>query len=263
MASMQPIILFTMGQKDFVSHIYSQYPDKSTLLPRIQVYLGIITIQAIKTIANLDMVDYKTHTSWSKDWIYISLASKQFANHPWVAACNINTNYFEVYRPFGRDLGQITIEQFKAILKDTNFTKAQYYGFYTLFNENMRVRKEEMIYNPRHSLIKCDNIKQCLLKKKAIEKSRKTPASKIAELEKYKAFYEKKSISFILKYFTMLDARDYEEAFAFLRMKNGKYYGKQRLDTFFVNTGEIIGHLQIFIEIYKLIYLVIDQFHAK
>ena len=60
----------------------------------------------------------------------------------------------------------------------------------------------------------------------------------------------------------MLDERDYNEAYAFLRMKHGKYYGKQRLDTFFVSTGEIIGHLQIFIGIYKLIYTVIDRFQA-
>lgn len=258
--SWQPIVSFTIGQKDFANFIFDQYPDKTTILQRIQVYLGMVSIQAIKTMANLDMVDYKAHPSWSKEWIYISLVSRQSANHPWVAACNVHTNYFEIYRPFGRDLGQITIEQFNSILSSTRFTKAQYYGFYVLFSENMRVRKEEMIYSPKHSLIKCDNIKQCLLKKKEIAKSRKSPAVKAAELAKYQAFYEKKSVTFILKYFAMLDARDYEEAFAFLRMKHGKYYGKQRLDTFFVNTGEIIGHLQIFIEIYKLIYTVIDRF---
>lgn len=258
----QPIMVFSIGQKDFANNVFDQYPDKTTILQRIQIYLGMVAIQAIKTISNLDMVDYKQMPSWSKEWIYISLVSRQSANHPWVAACNVHSNQFEVYRPFGRDLGQITIEQFNSILSSTRFTKAQYYGFFTLFSENMRVRKEEMIYSPKHSLIKCDNIKQCLLKKKEIAKSRKSPAAKAAELAKYQAFYEKKSINFILKYFEMLDARDYEEAFAFLRMKHGKYYGKQRLDTFFVSTGEIIGHLQIFIEIYKLIYMVIDRFQA-
>lgn len=258
----QPIMAFSIGHKDFANTVFDQYPDKTTILQRIQIYLGMVAIQAIKTISNLDMVDYKAHPSWSKEWIYISLISRQSANHPWVAACNVHSNQFEVYRPFGRDLGQITIEQFNSILSSTRFTKAQYYGFFTLFSENMRVRKEEMIYSPKHSLIKCDNIKQCLLKKKEIAKSRKSPATKAAELAKYQAFYEKKSINFILKYFEMLDARDYEEAFAFLRMKHGKYYGKQRLDTFFVSTGEIIGHLQIFIEIYKLIYTVIDRFQA-
>jgi hypothetical protein len=262
MSVYQPLVPFTIGQKDFANTVFNQYPDKKTILQRVQVYLGLTAIQAIKTISNLDMVDYKAHPSWSKEWIYISLVSRQSANHPWVAACNVHSNTFEVYRPFGRDTGQISIEQFNAILSSTRFTKAQYYGFFVLFSENMRVRKEEMIYSPRHSLIKCDNIKQCQLKKKEIAKSRKSPAAKAAELAKYQAFYEKKSITFILKYFEMLDARDYDEAFAFLRMKKGKYFGKQRLDTFFVSTGEIIGHLQIFIEIYKLIYMVIDRFQA-
>lgn len=260
--SNQAILPFTIAGKNFATVVYEQNPDKQSLLTRIHAYLGLATINALKSTVDLDISDYKTHPSWSPEWIYISLVSRQSANHPWVAACNIYSNYFEVYKPFGRDYGQISIEQFNSILFSMRFTKPQYYGFYILFSENMRVRKEEMFFSSRHSLLKCENIKQCLLKKKELAKSRKSPAAKAAEMAKYQAFYEKKCITFLQKYFEMLDARDYDEAFAFLRMKHGKYYGKQRLDTFFVSTGEIIGHLQIFIEIYKLIYTVIDRFQA-
>jgi hypothetical protein len=256
----QAILLGTIGPKNFATIVYEQNPEKQTLQARIHAYLGLATVNFIKKMVDLDITDYKTHPSWSPEWIYISLVSRQSANHPWVAACNIYSGYFEVYRPFGRDPGQISIEQFNVILANTRFNKAQYYGFYILFSENMRVRKEEMFFSSRHSLLRCENIKQCLLKKKEIAKSRLSPAAKAAEMAKYQAFYEKKCVTFLQKYFDLLDTRNYDEAFAFLRMKHGKYYGKQRLDTFFVSTGEIIGHLQIFIEIYKLIYTVIDRF---
>lgn len=258
----QAILPFSIGNKNFATVVYEQNPEKQSLLTRIHAYLGLATINALRQLVDLDISDYKTHLTWNQEWIYISLVSKQSANHPWVAACNIYSKNFEVYRPFGRDPGQISIEQFNSILSSTRFTKAQYYGFYILFSENMRVRKEEMFFNSKHSLLRCDNIKQCLLKRKEIAKSRMGAAAKTAEMAKYQAFYEKKCVNFLQKYFEMLDARDYDEAFAFLRMKHGKYYGKQRLDTFFVSTGEIIGHLQIFIEIYKLIYTVIDRFQA-
>ncbi len=258
----QAILPFTIGNKNFATVVYEQNPDKPSLLTRIHAYLGLATINALKQLTDLDITDYKTHPSWSSEWIYISLVSRQSANHPWVAACNIYSNYFEVYRPFGRDAGQISVEQFNSIFSNNQFNKPQYYGFYILFSENMRVRKEEMFFSSRHSLLRCDNIKQCLLKKKELAKSRLGPAAKAAEMAKYQAFYEKKCVNFIQKYFDLLDVRDYNEAYAFLRMKHGKYFGKQRLDTFFVSTGEIIGHLQIFIEIYKLIYTVIDRFQA-
>lgn len=258
----QPIIQFSIGKQNFATTVFNKNPDKKTLITRIHAYLGLVAINALKSLTNLDMVDYKAHSSWHPEWIYISLVSKQSANHPWVAVCNIYHTTFEIYRPFGRDYGQISIEKFANILSNNRFAKHQYYGFYILFMENMRVRKEEMIYSPRFSLLKCDNIKQCLAKKKKIMKSRKSPAIKQAELNTIQSYYEKKSIAFILKYFAILDARDYDEAYAFLKMKRGKYFGKQRLDTFYVNTGDIIGHLQIFIEIYKLIYHVIDIFKS-
>jgi hypothetical protein len=257
---LKAITQYSTGAKDFVTTVYAEYPDKNRLLGQIQVYLGNMAISAIQQISKVDITNYKIHPSWDKEWIYISLVSRQSANHPWVAACNIRDNFFQLYRPLGRDSGQIDIESFIAIFANNRFAKPQYYGFYILFQESMRIRKEELIYSPRFSLLKCDNIKQCLLKKKQIAKSRKSAAAKAAELAQAQAFYEKKSVTFILKYFTLLDSRDYDEAYAFLRMKKGKYFGKQRLDTFFVSTGEIIGHLQIFIEIYKLIFHVIDNF---
>lgn len=259
----QPIIQFSIGKKNFITVVYEEYPDNKTLIGRIQLYLGRLALNSIQQFSGLEMLDYNIHSSWNNEWIYISLISRQAANHPWVASCNIRDNFFQVYRPLGRDQGQIDIESFNAIFSGTNFAKPYYYGFYILFMESMRIRKEELIYSPRFSLLKCDNIKQCLIKKKQILKSRKSAAVKAAELADAQAFYEKKSVNFILKYFNLLDARDYNEAYAFLRLKQGKYFGKQRLDTFFVSTGEIIGHLQIFIEIYKLIYYVIDQFQTN
>ena len=259
---------FTIDKEAIKVLVYRQNNDIATLLTRIEAF---VTLQAIKAIRilfgdNLDVVDYKIHQSWNKEWIYSSLITKQGNNHPFVVMANLNNNWIDVLRPFGRDHGHVSIKHFDTIFDSKYsgyFTKAEYYAFYVLFSESIRMRKLEMLYNTKHSLLKCDNIKQCLLKKHELMEMRGIPASDIqAELVKWQKYYEKKSIVFISRYFDLLDSRNYQEALEFLKMKKGDahYRGKQRLDTFFVSSREIIGHLHIFIEIYQFIYLAIDRF---
>jgi hypothetical protein len=76
---------------------------------------------------------------------------------------------------------------------------------------------------------------------------------------KYNEYYLKKAIGVLKKYFDILESKDYDEAYLFLkgsdnnRYKN-KYFGKERLNTFFKNTKNIIGHLEIFIILYQLMH---------
>jgi cystathionine beta-synthase len=66
--------------------------------------------------------------------------------------------------------------------------------------------------------------------------------------------------SLLKKYFDMLENKDYEEAKLFLKgggtraNYKSKYFGKVRLNTFFKNTKNIIGHLEIFILMYQLLH---------
>ena len=82
------------------------------------------------------------------------------------------------------------------------------------------------------------------------------------ELKRWKVYYEEKAIKFLQKYFTLLESRDYIEAFLFLKGKNSKYFGRQRLDTFFVDTKGIIGHLEIFVSIYEIMHDIIDRYKS-
>ena len=49
-------------------------------------------------------------------------------------------------------------------------------------------------------------------------------------------------------------------AYNFLKVKKGKYFNKQRLDTFFINSKKLIGHLQILIEIYQFVFIMVDRY---
>ena len=53
----------------------------------------------------------------------------------------------------------------------------------------------------------------------------------------------------------LLGAREYDEAWEFLKGTRGQYAGKQRLNTFFKNTKSIIGHLEIFVSLYEIFHM--------
>jgi hypothetical protein len=58
----------------------------------------------------------------------------------------------------------------------------------------------------------------------------------------------------------MLEKADYNEAYLFLKGKSSKYYKKQRLNTFFAKTKKIVGHLEIFITIYEMLFKCIERY---
>ena len=128
----------------------------------------------------------------------------------------------------------------------------------------MRQRKKELLHSDKYSVFKCNNIKLCRVKMREINNMRTSKEEKKQEMEKWQRFYLAKSTRFIQKYFDLLEDENYNEAFAFLRITTpgNKYFHKQRLDTFYVNSNKMIGHLQIFIDIYQFIYKMIERYNT-
>jgi hypothetical protein len=231
-----------------------------------EAFVSLKTIAAIKLYydKSLEITNYIFHKSWNKNIIYISLITAPNKNHPVVAYAHMDEPYIYMIRPFGKDKGQVGLNQFEDLL-DAEFrdrmTPAEYYGLYLLFSESTRQRKLEMIFDDRHSLLKCSNIRPCQAKLKAIQADPKlkTSAARQALTAKWQEFYERQSIKMIETYFELLDEREYAVAYAFLKSKGGKKT-IPRLDTFFVTSKAIIGHLQIFISIYQFMYVLVDRF---
>ena len=76
-------------------------------------------------------------------------------------------------------------------------------------------------------------------------------------LSKYNEYYLNRAVGLLKIYFNLLESKNFEEAYLFLKGNNSKkYFGKERLNTFFKNTKSIIGHLEIFITLYELFFKV-------
>lgn len=235
---------------------------------KIPIFITLKAIQAIKILfPNVTVNDYKFHEApaelRTRGVHFASIFTVPEANHPLVAfALQKDTNIY-IVRPYGRAEGHVDINVFEAFAEARyldEMSSIEYYALFLLFEESMRIRKKEIIISDRYSLIDCNNIKQCRLKFDQIAKANMSTAEKKKAYEYYHEYYKKKAVTFLLKYFTLLEEQKYNDAYNFLRGKNSEYFGKQRLDTFFIDSKGIVGHLQIFITIYQFMYALIDRY---
>ena len=118
--------------------------------------------------------------------------------------------------------------------------------------QNIKYRKNVITEN-NYSLLLCSNITNCVRKVGEINRMNIPRAEKEKLIEKYELAYREKGIKVIDNYFKFLEERDYDEAKAFLKGNKGKYFNKTRLNTFFKNNKKVVGHLEVFIGIYKLL----------
>jgi hypothetical protein len=196
-----------------------------------------------------------------------------------------------------KKMGQHQLDDFETILnikhKDL-LSREEYYALFLLFADSIQTRKMEMITHDRFSLLNCSNIKQCVATTNKIKRDagivvkrtkkrgrgankgygkRSVNSSVTKEIQAKELYYKKKAIVVLEKFFKMLDNADFAEAYKFLKVERvkgkggrgkgrvvrGDYYGKERLDTFFKSNRKLIGHLQIFIDLYQFTHLIISR----
>jgi hypothetical protein len=95
-----------------------------------------------------------------------------------------------------------------------------------------------------------------------IDKLRIGNAEKQELKARYANAYLDKALDFLKYYFDLLNRKEYEEAWEFLKGTKGKYKGRQRLNTFFKNTRSIIGHLEIFVSLYEIFHMARERLYG-
>lgn len=199
---------------------------------------------------------YKEHYSFiyptiSPALIIVIYITKTDTNHPFMFVCDYNSPTVNFFLPFGNGYKQIDFSFLDASINGRELSKLEYILLSVFFSQSILIRKNTMLRIDQFSLLNCTNISNCIKKKNEINKMKISLLKKKALLEHHTKFYQEKAVKFLMKYFELLEGKDYNEAFLFLRGEKGKYFGKERLNTFFKNSKQIIGHLQIFITLFK------------
>jgi hypothetical protein len=188
-------------------------------------------------------------------YIFLVFLTKTNLNHPYLLYVNLDSNILNFLIPLGKEQKQIDINDYIDTIATCNTYDLS--AIYILLDKTIYIRKYATL-NLKFNLLDCNNISNCIKKMHEIDKQRISSSQKYELKNKYNTYYINKAIDILKKYFDMLDAKDYDEAQSFLKgdesRYKSKYFGKVRLNTFFKNTKNIIGHLEIFIVMYELLH---------
>lgn len=194
---------------------------------------------------------------YKKNMFYEFIYTQPFNNHPFLVYGDLNENTYKIMMPFGDKLGQSDINIFYQYVNFLN--KDDKIAMYTLINRTINIRKKNILQNPKFSILKCENIRGCVNKAKSL--NRKNYANYIKKnLQKQnEESYKEKALILLKKYFDLLEINQFESAEDLLTGKYGAYTNQTRIDNFFVGKKTIIGHLKIFISLYKMYNEIISK----
>ena len=224
---------------------------------KIKTYMSLKAQQFLQYHnKNLEYNESQIYTlNFFPRYIFLVFLTKTNLNHPYLLYINLDDNLMNFLIPLGKEQKQADINDYSDAISISNVYDLS--AIYILLDKTLYIRKYATL-NLKFNLLDCNNISNCIKKMHEIDKKRISTNQKNELKIKYNKYYINKAIDILKKYFDMLENKDYEEAKLFLKgggaHYKSKYFGKVRLNTFFKNTKNIIGHLEIFILMYQLLH---------
>lgn len=220
-------------------------------------------IKAIKFLSyhnknlKIDYVNSQVYTlKFLPRYFYMIIYSRTNVNHPYLMYVNRDDDILTFLIPVGKEKKQA--ELFDYIEAIPRCTIPELAAIHIIIEKTIYVRKIGILTSERFKLINCANITNCNKKMLEIEKQGIPEAKKEEFKKQFNDYYLEKAIELLKKYFQILDDKDYDEASLFLKgsdkLTTSKYFHRERLNTYFRNNKSIIGHLEIFIPMYRLFH---------
>lgn len=248
-------IFFTFRETSQLSNIINSIPTYPDFTNKIIAYSNTKAQQFVNYHNKyLDVRECQTYSfqPYLTRHIFVLILTRTNTNHPYLLFFNLDDIYITFVIPYGGDYKQADTSTYWNAIPECN--NVELAALYILLEKTIYIRKLGIVDSKQFSLINCSNIANCVKKMHEIDKM-KISANEKQELKaKYNEQYLHKAIDFLKYYFNLLETQNFNEATLFLRGGDKSHFGKQRLNTFFKNTKSIIGHLEVFISLYKLFY---------
>lgn len=255
-------IFITFQEPQIIQKVVSQVPDGNNFITKLKIYMTSRANQFI-TSHNKYLVfkEYEIYkSSVLPSYIYAIVITKTNVNHPYMMFLDINSKFITFLIPFGKEYKQADMDAYRNAIPEC--TTSELEAIYLLLDKTIYIRKKGIIDSKQFSILDCAYISNCQKKMHEIDKMRVSATEKQELKARYKDAYLHKALDFLKYYFDILEAREYDEAWEFLKGTRGKYKGKQRLNTFFKNIRSIIGHLEIFVSLYEIFHLARERMYG-
>jgi hypothetical protein len=178
-------------------------------------------------------------------------------NHPFVVFGELNASFCHIIIPLGNRLGHIDINDVYPLIP--YLTNIELEVMRQILIKCIVVRQKNMIYSPKYSIMNCGIINDCIRKINEIEHSTSITNEKKKQLiQATEVFYNDKIRVLLDRFFVILGSGEYNDALRFLKGEYNNYFEMNGLSSIFINSKELIGHLQIFINLFHLFHTLRD-----
>ncbi len=180
-----------------------------------------------------------------------------FNNHPFMMFAPINTpSNYTIIIPLGNRVGQANINTLYPLI--SYITTTERHALFQLIIKSIVVRQKNLVMHPKYSVLNCYIINECINKVNDIIILRESDSKKQALIEETENFFFDKIRLLLDHYFIILQEGRFDDAMRFLRGEYNRFFKQKGLNEIFINSKDLIGHLEIFIHLYKLYKLVRD-----
>lgn len=193
----------------------------------------------------LEIKDTKIEHSKDETLYIIHVITIPYINHPFTIFGKYDENLLYIMIPLGNNLGQININ--KISKKIAEMPTIHKLGTFFLLNFTIKIRKQNFLKPYKNELFTCGNIIKCNEKMNKINLLNINITEKYKKINEIHKIYIDKIKIHLKKYFELCKEKKYYEAKKYLNE------GKDCLKQYYYNSKNIIGHLLIFINIYKCI----------
>lgn len=237
-----PITITTDHQK--ITYILNSFQSF------IDLYCASIQQNIDPLYPNLKCDHSKDESSIKYPKFHIAIYTRPMNNHPFLLFGNINNKSYHIMVPIGNKSGQIQIDTINNIAH--HFNKEENFACQILLSKSILIRKKSILMNPEFSLFNCGNIDLCREETKKINIKNLGKEEKQNMIKKIESKYLDQAYIMIQHYFKLLKMGSFSKAKEFLR--GGRYtFYKQTLKNFFKKDKNLLGHLEIFISLYKMV----------
>jgi hypothetical protein len=180
-----------------------------------------------------------------------------FNNHPFMMFSPLKepTDYTIVI-PLGNRVGQSNINTLYPLIP--YLTTIERNALFQLIIKSIVIRQQNLVTHPKYSVLNCYIINECINKVNAIALMNESAVRKEALINETEKFFFDKIRLLLDHYFVILQEGRFDDAMKFLRGEYNRFFKNKGLTEIFINSKDLVGHLEIFIHLYKLYKLVRD-----
>ena len=226
----------------------------NSIIPQFKSFLTIYSTkirEISRKFPKLKLFDYDIHPSKNNTY-FMYLYTQPYNNHPFLIFGDMTKSYYQILLPLGSDIGQVPTKTLEPLLN--LFTDIEITGIAVLLNRTIYIRKTNITENQQYSLYNCDQIRHCRGKIRELKKLNISLERKKQLITDYQREYKRKAKMVLHHYFDLLELNKYEQAYDYLKgglTKGSPYFGHTRINTYFMSNRKVLGHLEVFIYLYK------------